>query len=78
LQGACNDSIDGRYGVFTAVIEAVATAGAFEAVKDRGQLAVGVTNVTDFLRLSVRAVLRGPPVSCLFDSGAGRQLTPDR
>jgi acyl-coenzyme A thioesterase PaaI-like protein len=50
LQGACNDSIDGRYGVFTAVIETVATAGAFEAVKDRGQLAVGVTNVTDFLR----------------------------
>jgi 1,4-dihydroxy-2-naphthoyl-CoA hydrolase len=37
-------------GVFTAVIETVATTGAFEAVKDRGQLAVGVTNVTDFLR----------------------------
>ena len=37
-------------GVFTAVIETFATAGAFEAVKDRGQLAVGVTNVTDFLR----------------------------
>jgi 1,4-dihydroxy-2-naphthoyl-CoA hydrolase len=28
-------------GVFTAVIETFATAGAFEAVKDRGQLAVG-------------------------------------
>jgi 1,4-dihydroxy-2-naphthoyl-CoA hydrolase len=37
-------------GVFTAVIETFATAGAYEAVKDRGQLAVGVTNVTDFLR----------------------------
>jgi uncharacterized protein (TIGR00369 family) len=41
-------------GVFTAVIETFATAGAYEAVKDRGQLAVGVTNVTDFLRPSVR------------------------
>jgi 1,4-dihydroxy-2-naphthoyl-CoA hydrolase len=29
----------------------LATAGAYEAVKDRGQLAVGVTNVADFLRL---------------------------
>ena len=29
---------------------AFATAGAYEAVKDRGQLAVGVTNATDFLR----------------------------
>ena len=37
-------------GVVTAVIETVATAGAYQAVKDRGQLAVGVTNVTDFLR----------------------------
>ena len=27
-----------------------ATTGAYEAVKDRGQLAVGVTNITDFLR----------------------------
>jgi 1,4-dihydroxy-2-naphthoyl-CoA hydrolase len=37
-------------GVFTAVIETFATTGAYQAVKDRGQLAVGVTNVTDFLR----------------------------
>lgn len=37
-------------GVFTAVIETFATVGAYLAVKDRGQLAVGVTNVTDFLR----------------------------
>jgi 1,4-dihydroxy-2-naphthoyl-CoA hydrolase len=37
-------------GVFTAVIETLATTGAYQAVKDRGQLAVGVTNVTDFLR----------------------------
>jgi uncharacterized protein (TIGR00369 family) len=37
-------------GLFTTVIETFATTGAFEAVKDRGQIAVGVTNVTDFLR----------------------------
>jgi hypothetical protein len=33
-----------------AVIETFATTGAYQAVKDRGQFAVGVTNVTDFLR----------------------------
>ena len=37
-------------GLYTAVIETFATTGAFEAVKDRGQHAVGVTNITDFLR----------------------------
>jgi 1,4-dihydroxy-2-naphthoyl-CoA hydrolase len=37
-------------GVFTAVIETVATTGAYQAVRDRGQLAVGVNNVTDFMR----------------------------
>jgi uncharacterized protein (TIGR00369 family) len=37
-------------GVFTAVIETFASTGAYLAVKDRGHLAVGVTNVTDFLR----------------------------
>lgn len=37
-------------GVFTAVIETVATTGAYTAVKDNGQLAVGVNNVTDFMR----------------------------
>ena len=37
-------------GVFTAVIETAATTGAYQAVKDRGQLAVGVNNVTDFMR----------------------------
>jgi 1,4-dihydroxy-2-naphthoyl-CoA hydrolase len=36
--------------VFTAVIETVATTGAYQAVRDRGQLAVGVNNVTDFMR----------------------------
>jgi 1,4-dihydroxy-2-naphthoyl-CoA hydrolase len=37
-------------GLYTTVIETFATAGAYEAVKDQGQMAVGVTNVTDFLR----------------------------
>ena len=48
-------------GLFTAAIETFATTGAFQAVKDRGQQTVGVTNITDFLRphrsgrLTVRA-----------------------
>lgn len=37
-------------GVFTSVIETFATVGAYLTVRDRGQLAVGVNNVTDFLR----------------------------
>jgi len=37
-------------GLYTSAIETFATTGAYEAVKDRGQQAVGVSNVTDFLR----------------------------
>ncbi|MDQ1540361.1 MAG: hypothetical protein QOH29_1087 [Actinomycetota bacterium] len=37
-------------GLYTTAIEAFATTGAYEAVKDRGQQAVGVTNITDFVR----------------------------
>jgi 1,4-dihydroxy-2-naphthoyl-CoA hydrolase len=37
-------------GLYTTVIETFATTGAYEAVKDRGQLAVGVANATDFIR----------------------------
>ena len=37
-------------GLYTTAIESFATTGAFEAVKDRGQQAVGVSNATDFLR----------------------------
>ena len=37
-------------GLYTTVIESFATTGAFEAVKDSGQQAVGVSNATDFLR----------------------------
>jgi len=37
-------------GLYTTVIETFATTGAFEAIKDRGQQAVGISNVTNFLR----------------------------
>src|SRR5262245_42438900 len=37
-------------GLYTTAIETFATAGAYEAVRDRGQMAVGVANATDFLR----------------------------
>jgi uncharacterized protein (TIGR00369 family) len=37
-------------GLHTTAIETFATTGAHEAVRDRGQQAVGVANVTDFLR----------------------------
>ena len=37
-------------GLYTTVIETFATTGAYEAVKERGQQAVGVSNTTDFLR----------------------------
>jgi len=37
-------------GLYTTVIETFATTGAFEAIKDRGQIAVGVSNTTDFVR----------------------------
>jgi 1,4-dihydroxy-2-naphthoyl-CoA hydrolase len=37
-------------GVYAAAVETFATTGAFEAVKDRGQEVVGVSNTTDFLR----------------------------
>jgi len=37
-------------GLYTTVIESFATTGAFEAVKDQGMQAVGVSNQTDFLR----------------------------
>jgi uncharacterized protein (TIGR00369 family) len=37
-------------GLYTSAIETFASIGAVEAVKDRGQQAVGVTNITDFVR----------------------------
>src|SRR4051812_44742098 len=37
-------------GLYTSAIETFATVGAYEAVKDSGRQAVGVSNATDFLR----------------------------
>ncbi|MFH9826651.1 PaaI family thioesterase [Streptomyces bobili] len=37
-------------GVYTAAVESAASVGASAAVADRGQVAVGVANSTDFLR----------------------------
>jgi 1,4-dihydroxy-2-naphthoyl-CoA hydrolase len=37
-------------GLYTTVIETFATTGAFEAVKDQSMQAVGVSNLTDFVR----------------------------
>jgi 1,4-dihydroxy-2-naphthoyl-CoA hydrolase len=37
-------------GLYTTAIETFATTGAYEAVKDRGQQAVGLSNTSDFLR----------------------------
>ncbi|ULR48521.1 PaaI family thioesterase [Streptomyces deccanensis] len=37
-------------GVYTAAVESAATVGACAGVADRGQVAVGVANSTDFLR----------------------------
>ena len=37
-------------GLYTSVVETFATSGAFEAVKDQGMQAVGVSNHTDFIR----------------------------
>ena len=37
-------------GVYTSAVESVASIGASTAVRDRGQVAVGLTNTTHFLR----------------------------
>jgi uncharacterized protein (TIGR00369 family) len=37
-------------GLYTAAVETFATLGAYQAVKDQGRQAVGVSNTTDFLR----------------------------
>ena len=40
-------------GVYCAIVEMAASIGASEAVRERGQFAVGVNNSTDFLRSMV-------------------------
>ena len=52
-------------GVYTSAVESVASIGASTAVRDRGQVAVGLTNTTHFLRpLSAgRANVEAVPLS---------------
>lgn len=59
-------------GLYTAVIETVATVGAVEAVREVGQRAVGVSNMTDFLRphRTGRLAVRGTPIA----QGRSQQL----
>ena len=45
-------------GLYTTAIETFATVGAYEAVKGRGQQAVGISNVTDFMRPHASGRLR--------------------
>jgi uncharacterized protein (TIGR00369 family) len=59
-------------GLYTTVIETFATIGAYQAVKDRGQRAVGVTNVTDFLR--PHAAGRLHVVATAIHQGRSQQL----
>src|SRR6202022_2138236 len=61
-------------GLYTAAIETFATMGAFEAVKDRGQEAVGVVNVTDFLRPHRSGRLE--VLACPIQQGRTQQLWP--
>jgi uncharacterized protein (TIGR00369 family) len=51
-------------GLYTTAIETFATTGAFEAVKDQGLQAVGVSNTTDFLRphVSGRLAVEALPI----------------
>jgi 1,4-dihydroxy-2-naphthoyl-CoA hydrolase len=59
-------------GVYTTAVESVASIGASAAVRDRGQVAVGLTNTTHFLRpLSAgRANVAAVPLS----QGRSQQL----
>ena len=59
-------------GLYTTVIETFATIGAHHAVKDGGQQAVGVTNVTDFLRPHKSGRLR--VVATAIHQGRSQQL----
>jgi uncharacterized protein (TIGR00369 family) len=59
-------------GLYATVIETFATTGAYEAVKDRGQQAVGVANVTDFVRPHVSGRL--DVVASVIHQGRSQQL----
>ena len=67
-------------GLYTTAIETFATTGAYEAVRDRGQRAVGVANVTDFLRPHQTGRLEVVPVPSnrAARSSSGRSRSADR
>ena len=52
-------------GVYTAAVESAASVGASTAVRDQGQVAVGLTNTTHFLRpvTSGRVTVEAAPLS---------------
>lgn len=59
-------------GLYTTVIETFATTGAYEAIKDRGQQAVGVSNSSDFLRPHVSGRLN--VIATAIHQGRTQQL----
>jgi uncharacterized protein (TIGR00369 family) len=59
-------------GLYTTVIETFATMGAVEAVRENGGRAVGVTNVTDFIRPHERGRLDVEAVA--INQGRTQQL----
>jgi uncharacterized protein (TIGR00369 family) len=59
-------------GLYTSAIETFATIGAYEAVKDSGQRAVGVNNVCDFVRPHENGRLN--VVATAIHQGRGQQL----
>jgi 1,4-dihydroxy-2-naphthoyl-CoA hydrolase len=59
-------------GAYTTAIESAASVGASAAVLDRGQFAVGVNNITDFVRPFVRG--RVKVVAEPIHQGATQQL----
>src|SRR5438552_16734840 len=61
-----------RGGAYTTAIESAASVGASAAVLERGQFAVGVNNITDFVRPLVRSRVR--VVAEPIHQGATQQL----
>ena len=59
-------------GAYTTAIESAASVGASAAVLERGQFAVGVNNITDFVRPLVRGRVR--VVAEPIHQGATQQL----
>jgi len=59
-------------GLYTTAIETFASAGAYEAVRDRGQQSVGIANVTDFVRPHRRGRLN--VVASVVHQGRTQQL----